>query len=162
FVMLKELPPGGLGVVCKARQKNPSRLVALKVYHQRWEHYRTAQQAAAGLEHPNLVRVHACGEHDGRLYVAEEVIDAHSRARHLAGGARIPPREAAQLVETLAGALHVVHEQGLVHGNLKPPVILFTQDDVPKVSSFDLARVPEDGSEETEAPGQRFGTPAYM
>jgi serine/threonine protein kinase len=162
FVMLKELPLGGLGVVYKARQKNPSRLVALKIYKHRWEHYRTAQQAAAGLEHPNLVQVHACGEHDGRLYVAEEFIEGDSLAQRLAGGVRIPPREAAQLVETLAGALHFVHEQGLVHGNLKPPVILFTREGVPKISSFDLARVPEDGSEETEAPGQRSGTPAYM
>jgi serine/threonine protein kinase len=162
YVLLNELPRGGLGVVYKSRQKTPRRLVALKIYNHRWEHFRMAQRAAAGLEHPNLVRVYDAGEHGGRLYAAEEFIEGNSLAQRLAGGARLPPQGAAQLLGTLAKALHHVHEHGLVHGNLKPPVVLFTKDDVPKVSSFDLARVPGEGPENAEGSGQRSGTPAYM
>src|SRR5262249_9035883 len=144
------------------RQKNPGRLVALKVYRENRQRFRTAQRAAAGLAHANLVRVYDCGEHDGRLYVAEEFVEGDSLARRLAGGTRIAPREAAELAETLARALHYVHEQGMVHANIKPPVVLFTPNNVPKLSSFDLARVPEQSPEEAEAPGHRSGTPAYM
>jgi serine/threonine protein kinase len=162
YVLLAELGHGGLGIAYKTRQKKTNRLIALKVYRQIRSRFLIAQRAAAGLEHPNLVRVYDYGEHEGHLYVAEELVEGDSLAERLRGGTRIPPREAAELAETLARALHHIHERGIVHANLKPPVVLFAPDNVPRVSSFDLARVPEQEPGESEIEGQRSGTPAYM
>src|SRR5205823_10753693 len=64
--------------------------------------------------------------------------------------------------ETLARALHHVHQHGIIHRNLKPNVVLLDRLGIPKVSSFDLARLPHAARDEGEEPGQLIGTPAYM
>src|SRR5262249_2734113 len=68
----------------------------------------------------------------------------------------------AAFVETLARAVHHAHRHGIVHRNLKPSVVLLTELGVPKVSSFDLARLLAQEPERAEVEGTIPGTPAYM
>jgi serine/threonine-protein kinase len=105
------------------------------------------------------VQVFDCGERDGLLYVAEELVAGTTLAQRLADRP-LPPDEAARLLETLARALHHVHAHGIIHRNLKPRVVLLSAEGVPKVGSFDLAVLPgkQPGGEE----GVLMGTPAYM
>src|SRR5438874_2259929 len=78
--------------------------------------------AVASLQHPNVVQVYDIGEAQGRAYFSMEYIDGGTLAQHL--GTRPPPRQAAQLVATLARAVHHAHEKGIVHRDLKPANVL--------------------------------------
>src|SRR5262249_2200807 len=117
---------GGMGIVYKARQVRLKRLVALKMIRdgdqvgaKERQRFRAEAEAAARLQHPNIVQIHAIGEHDGRPYLALEYVDGVSLA-----GAALPVREAAALVETLARAMHHAHQRGVIHRDLKPANIL--------------------------------------
>jgi serine/threonine protein kinase len=161
YELLEELGRGGTGVVYKARQLSLQRPVALKIFRERLDRVLAANRAVARLSHPNLVQVIDCGERDGLLYVAEELVDGTSLDRKIAGMPQ-PPGEAARLVETLAGAVHYAHQHGIVHRNLKPGVVLVTCLGVPKVGSFDLARLLDREDGDGEAEGEIRGTFPYL
>ena len=85
--------------------------------------FRTEAEAAARLHHPNIVQVYQVGEEGGRPYFALELVDGGSLAQRLAG-TPLPARQAAQILETLARAMHYAHERGIVHRDLKPANII--------------------------------------
>jgi serine/threonine protein kinase len=140
YELFEELGSGGLGVVYRARQISLDRFVALKIFRARLESVLIANQAAARLQHSNIVQIHDRGEREGMVYVAEELVDGGSLERKIAGMPQ-PPREAAELVESLARAMEHAHRHNVVHGNLKPSVVLLTKLGMPKISSFDGARL---------------------
>ena len=119
YELLHELGRGGIGVVYEVRQVALDRPVALKVFRERVKRVQSTVKAVARLHHPNLVQVFDCGERDGLLYVAEELVRGTSLDQ-LLGGVPQPPRAAAALIEVLARALHHAHSHGIVHRNLKP------------------------------------------
>jgi serine/threonine protein kinase len=160
YELLDELGRGGTGVVYRARQISLDRLVALKLFRDDVQRVLAANRAVARLSHPNLVTVFDCGESDGVLYVAEELVSGQS-LDELIATRRPSPDRAAALVEELARAMHHAHQHGIIHRNLKPSVVLLTEEGVPRISSFDLASLasrPPEG----ELEGQLVGTPAYM
>jgi serine/threonine protein kinase len=93
--------------------------------------------------------------------VAEEFVEGENLERKIAGQPQAP-REAAVTVETLARAMHYVHQHGLIHRNLKPSVILLNELGIPKISSFDLACLLNKAPETDELQGTISGTPVYM
>jgi WD40 repeat protein/serine/threonine protein kinase len=132
YELLGELGRGGMGVVYKARQQSLKRFVALKMIlsggHASAEElarFRHEAEAAARLQHPNIVQVYEVGACDGRPFLSLEYVDGGSLAQHL-HGTPLPAREAAALVETLARAVQHAHDQGIVHRDLKPANILLT------------------------------------
>jgi serine/threonine protein kinase len=167
YELLEELGRSNLGVVHKARHIKLDRLVALKIFHdnlsaQSLRQVQAASQAAARLSHPNLLQVYDSGERDGHLYIAEELVEGTSLQQKSASAPQ-PVREAAQLVEVLAGAVHYVHQHGIVHSNLKPRVVLLTALGVPKISSFEQARLlGQELAEGAVENGSYSGTPTYM
>ena len=169
YEVLEELGRGGMGVVYKARQLSLNRLVALKMIQvpalsSSRERGRLLYEAEtiARLQHPTIVQVYDVGQQHGQPYFAMELMEKVSLRGRLTG-APMPAREAAALVETLARAMHAVHEQGVIHRDLKPSNILFTADGRPKISDFGLAKqiLGEDSSLNTPT-GNIVGTPAYM
>jgi predicted Ser/Thr protein kinase len=134
YEVLRELGHGGMGVVYQARQLGLGRLVALKMLPAEARpntaalaRFRTEAEAVARLQHPNIVQVYEVGEQDGRPYLALEYVDGPSLARKLAG-TPLPARQAAELVETLARAMHAAHQQHIVHRDLKPANILLSTE----------------------------------
>src|SRR5262249_6099130 len=140
------LATGALGVVYKARQLSHNRLVALKVVRlgldadqQVLARFRAQAETLASIDHPNLAKLYEIGDIQGSPYLALELIEGGTLAQKLDGRPQ-PALEAAALVELLARATHAVHEQGLLHLDLKPSSILLTPDGVPKIADFGLVK----------------------
>jgi tetratricopeptide (TPR) repeat protein len=170
-----------MGDVFLARHIRLKRLVAFKMiradrtgaaFRARLQ---TEAEAVARLQHPNIVQVFEIGETDGRPYLSLEYVNGGSLAEHLRG-MPLPVARAAELIQTLARAVHHAHERGLVHRDLKPANIVLMKDGTPKVSDFGLARachgepgVTEPMPSADEPPcladtraGTVVGTPSYM
>jgi tetratricopeptide (TPR) repeat protein len=167
YEILGELGRGGMGVVYRAQQTGLNRPVALKMVlaggHAaagELSRFRGEAEAVARLQHPHVVQVFDIGEAGGLPYIALEFCPGGSLAQRLDGTPWPPPR-AAELVETLARAVHAAHRAGVVHRDLKPANVLMAADGAPKVADFGLARRLDAGDGQTGS-GAVMGTPCYM
>jgi serine/threonine-protein kinase len=158
---------GGMGVVYKARQKSLNRWVALKmvlaqvhVDPRQLARFQAEAEAVASLQHPNIVQIYEIGEQDRLPFFSLELVGGGSLAQRIRGNPQ-QPREAAYVVETLARAVAYAHERGIVHRDLKPANVLLTEEGVPKITDFGLAKRLEGDSGQTKS-GMLLGTPSYM
>src|SRR5262249_47716479 len=117
-------------------------------------------EAVAALRHTNIVQIYDVGDHEGRSYFTMEFVEGGSLAQALAGKPQ-PAHQAAALVATLAGAIQVAHDGGILHRDLKPANVLLTVDGTPKINDFGLARRLE-AEAGTTISGVQLGTPSYM
>jgi serine/threonine-protein kinase len=168
YEVIGELGRGAMGVVYKARQVKADRLVALKLMLGAEHADRTARerfdreaQAAARLQHPNIIQIFEVGELDGMPYFTLEFVAGGTLAAKVARDL-LPPREAAGLVRTLARATQYAHEQQIVHRDLKPSNLLLTPQGEPKIADFGLAKKIEDADSSRTRAGTVVGTPSYM
>jgi tetratricopeptide (TPR) repeat protein/tRNA A-37 threonylcarbamoyl transferase component Bud32 len=178
YELLEEMARGGMGVVYKARQVSLNRTVALKMIltgqlasAEEVQRFRLEAEAAAGLDHPNIVPIYEIGEHQGQPYFSMKLIEGGNLSQHveqLLGR----PREAARLLAAVARAVHYAHQRGVLHRDLKPANILLaacgSADDakpqaawVPYVTDFGLAKRVEKDGKLTHS-GAAVGTPSYM
>jgi serine/threonine protein kinase/tetratricopeptide (TPR) repeat protein len=167
YEIVGELGRGGMGVVYKARQRGLNRWVALKMVlagahagASQLARFHTEAEAVARLQHPNIVQIYDVGELDGLPYFSLEYIDGLSLDQKIHRQPQ-PPREAANLTETLARAMQYAHENGIIHRDLKPANVLMTTDGKPKITDFGLAKRLEEDSSQTKS-GTLMGTPSYM
>lgn len=130
YEILGELGRGGMGIVYKARQLGLDRTVALKMVltgiragPKDLARFRAEAAAIARLQHPNIVQIYDVGEAAGRPYFVLEFVAGGSLDQRLQGKPQ-PVRQAAQLLETLARAVHAAHADGVIHRDLKPANIL--------------------------------------
>ena len=166
YEILGELGRGGMGVVYKACQLSLKRLVALKMVlagrhdPEELSRFRIEAEAAACLQHPNIVQVYEHGESNGEPYFSLEFVEGGSLDKKLAATPQ-PPQEAARIVIMLARALQYAHEKGIIHRDLKPGNVLVAADGTLKISDFGLAKRLDDDSGRTRS-GAIIGTPSYM
>jgi serine/threonine protein kinase len=188
YELLGELGRGGMGVVYKARHIGLNRLVALKMIlagahagPADLARFRREAEAAACLQHPNIVQIFEIGEAEGHPFFALELVAGGSLAPRLDGTPH-SPQAAARLIETLARAVQYAHEQGIIHRDLKPANILLQKSEIrnpkseisgasdfgfrisdfsPKITDFGLAKRVADSTGPTQS-GTVLGTPSYM
>ena len=167
YLLVEVLGRGGMGVVFRARQVGLDRTVAVKMIRDELLagpverlRFRVEAEAAARIQHENIVRIHEVGEHQGRPFISMEFVPGGTLSRKLAGAPQLP-RAAAEMIETLARAIHVAHECKIVHRDLKPGNILLAPDGTPKIVDFGLAKRLEPGPGLTHT-GIIMGTPSYM
>jgi WD40 repeat protein len=172
YEVLGELGRGGMGVVYKARHLALKRVVALKMIRadahvgaDQLARFRTEAEAAARLQHPNIVQVFEVGEWvaaegEARPFMALEFVPGTSLDRQLRGSLPMP-QEAAALVAVLADAIEFAHDRQVVHRDLKPANVLIAADGTPKVADFGLAKQLDAEGGQTQT-GAILGTPYYM
>jgi serine/threonine protein kinase/tetratricopeptide (TPR) repeat protein len=179
------LGSGGMGVVYRARQATLDRDVAVKFLRdahransEQRERFLQEARAVARLRHPHLVQVYEFGEAPtggaaSQPYLVLEFVSGGSLADLLRGSPQ-PPREAAQLVEMLADAIHYAHQQGVIHRDLKPANILLqrTERDGPgqadeahakfKLETIKLNAASGREGQAEGTPGPRFSPPRLL
>jgi len=168
YEILEEIGRGGMGVVYRAHEPSLNRTVAVKVlgehlardaeYVTRFER---EAQAAAALNHPNIVQVYAIGEQDGRHYFAMEYVEGTTVQDMIRREGRIAPERAADIVLQAAKGLAAAHDRGLIHRDIKPANLMVTGDGLVKIADFGLALRPNDQTRITSS-GLLMGTPGYL
>jgi serine/threonine protein kinase len=167
YELIEEIARGGMGVVYKARQVSLGRVVALKMIlsgklagEEELRRFRAEAEAAASLDHSNIVPIYEIGEHDGKQYFSMKLVEGSNLSK------RIPQfvkdlRATARLLAVTAQAVHYAHQHGVLHRDLKPANILLDQSGQPHVTDFGLAKRVEGDIGLTQS-GAIVGTPAYM
>jgi WD40 repeat protein len=167
YELLSEVARGGMGIVFRARQVSLNRIVAVKMIlagrlasGDDVRRFRLEAEAAAKLDHPGIVPIYEVGQHDGQHYFSMGFVEGDSLAQRVAGGP-LPARDAADLVQQLAGAVQFAHEHGVIHRDLKPANVLIDPRGRARITDFGLAKAIREDRLLT-ATGQVLGTPSYM
>jgi len=166
FELLEELGAGAKGVVWRARDTRLGRDVAVKLprsgelSEEELLRFLGEARAAAKLRHPAIVSIHEVGQEGDVPFIVSDFIAGADLRQRLVGG-RSPARQAAELCQVLAAALHHAHENGIVHRDFKPGNVLIDEEGRPHIADFGLAKVVDDAPGMTRD-GTVLGTPAYM
>jgi eukaryotic-like serine/threonine-protein kinase len=174
YEVLSLLGEGGMGEVYRARDPVLKRDVAIKVLPifvsqdpDRMRRFQQEAQAAAALNHPNILAVYQLGNFEGTTYLVSELLEGGTLREELTHGA-LPARKAIDYGVQIAHGLAAAHQKGIVHRDLKPENIFITGDARAKILDFGLAKLmlPEDGdtltAHDQTTPGQVMGTAGYM
>ncbi len=173
YEVLEEIGHGGMGTVYRAVRGDDDFQVqvAVKVISRGaddpllLDRFRVERQILAKLEHPNIARLLDGGAtEDGLLYFVMEYVDGKSLTQYC-DSKNLPVSERIQLVSKVCDAVAYAHRSLIVHRDLKPDNILVTDDGIPKLLDFGIARILEssavgDGADQTVTL-VRMATPAY-
>jgi serine/threonine protein kinase/tetratricopeptide (TPR) repeat protein len=167
YALLEEIGRGGQGVVYRARQKSLNRTVALKVIGLgQWSttphlrRFRHEAEAAARLEHPQIVPIYEIGERGGSCYFSMKFVEG-GQLDQIVRREPMSTRRAAELLVKIARTVQFAHERGILHRDIKPGNILLDQNGEPHLTDFGLARLIEQESTVTNS-FDVLGTPSYM
>ena len=155
------------GMVYKARQANPlNRIVTLMTLSTRAQHdpariarFNAGAEAAAQLEHPNIVRIYDYGVHGGQPHFSMEYLSGGTLGARCTGEPW-PVREALRTILTLAKAAGYAHQHKVVHGDLRPFNVLLAGDGMPKITGFGLGSLVDKDPDYRR--GLRLGLSNYM
>lgn len=170
YDLVDTIAKGGMGIVYKAKHLKLNRIVALKMILSgkfaddfEVQRFYLEAEAAAKLRHPNIVGIHDIGECEGQHYFSMDYIEGKSLADLLKDQA-LAPQHAAQLLQTIAAAMHYAHTEGVVHRDLKPSNVLLDAAGSPLITDFGLAKQVQGGGGQSQMTmaGTVVGTPSYM
>ncbi len=153
-----------------AEDQRLGRRVAVKVLHGQLamseafvERFRREAQAAAGLQHPNVVGIFDWGrdEEQGLYYMVMELVKGRNLRQVLKSEGTLLPQRVAEIASDSASALSAAHRAGIVHRDVKPANVLLTGDGTVKVTDFGIARAWDDTEQLTKT-GAVIGTATYF
>ena len=164
YTLVARLGTGGMADVWLAQDRMLDRRVALKFLDERFaqdaqfvERFRREAQAAAGLQHPNVVGVYDRGETDGRHWIAMEYVEGAMLKDLIARGLSVG--EAVEITRQILSGARFAHARGIVHRDLKPQNVLVDREGRARVTDFGIARA---GASEITATGSVLGTAQYL
>ncbi len=168
YQILEEIGRGGMGVIYRARQRHSRRIVALKrilSYHadsqETLARFRREAQAAASLDHPNILPIYEVSECDDGLPFFSMKFAGGGSLLEAAPALRSEPRRAVALMAKVVRGVQYAHAQGILHRDLKPGNVLLDGRGEPLVSDFGLAKWLDTSSHLTRTL-TIFGTPGYI
>ncbi|HSS33888.1 MAG TPA: PASTA domain-containing protein [Solirubrobacterales bacterium] len=164
YKVLRRLGAGGMADVWLAEDQHLQRQVALKVLHRHFAQdrefvarFQREAEAAAGLQHPNIVSVYDRGEIDGTSYIAMQYVEGPTLKELIDRG--LNPEQAVMLIRQVLEAARAAHRQGIVHRDLKPQNVIVDGEGKALVTDFGIARA---GVSEITQTGSVMGTPHYL
>jgi serine/threonine-protein kinase len=166
YKILGEIGEGAMGIVYKAHDPFLNRYVAIKMIsaslkadNELRERFQREAQAAASLNHPNIVTVHDFGEEQGKIYMAMELLEGTDLREVIGNPAQRRLEDKLAIMEQVCDGLAFAHAKTIVHRDLKPGNIHILPNGTVKIMDFGLARL---GSSDMTATGLVMGTPNYM
>jgi len=164
YTVLERIGSGGMADVWLADDSHLQRRVALKVLHARFaqdkefvERFRREAEAAAGLQHPNIVAVFDRGEFEGTYYIAMQYLEGRTLKQVIDAG--VTPEQAAGLIRQVLEGARFAHRHGVVHRDLKPQNVIVDAEGTATVTDFGIAQA---GVSEITQAGSVLGTPHYL
>lgn len=170
YELHKRIARGGMADVVLARDQLLERPVAVKILFAEFatdtafvERFRREAQAAAGLNHPNIVGVYDWGREGNTYFIVMEYVDGRSLADLLRTEGTLHPDRAADIATDVAAALGFAHRNGVVHRDIKPGNVLISSAGLVKVTDFGIARAISHNAEEAlTQTGSVMGTATYF
>jgi len=166
YKVLSRLGSGGMADVFLAEDQQLGRNVALKLLHRRFaedsgfvERFRREAQAAAGLQHPNVVNVYDRGSYDGTYYIAMEYLRGRSLKELVREDAPLDPIRAIDITTQILEAARFAHRHGVIHRDLKPHNVIVDDAGHVTVTDFGIARA---GASDMTETGSIMGTAQYL
>ena len=166
YHVVSRLGSGGMADVFLAEDEQLGRKVALKLLHRRFsedpgfvERFRREAQAAAGLQHPNVVGVYDRGAFDGTYYIAMEYVPGRSLKQLVREEAPLDPVRAIDITIQILKAARFAHRHGVIHRDLKPHNVIVDDSGLVKVTDFGIARA---GASDMTETGSIMGTAQYL
>ncbi|MGI8711699.1 MAG: Stk1 family PASTA domain-containing Ser/Thr kinase [Solirubrobacteraceae bacterium] len=166
YRVVSRLGAGGMADVFLAEDQQLGRKVALKLLHRRFaedpdfvERFRREAQAAAGLQHQNVVGVYDRGEYDGTYYIAMEYLPGRTLKQLIREEAPLDPVRAIDIGIQILRAARFAHRRGIIHRDLKPHNVIVDDQGHAKVTDFGIARA---GASDMTETGSIMGTAQYL
>jgi hypothetical protein len=169
YEILNHVGRGGMGMVLRAFDKQLHRNVAIKVMspdlmssEQARERFFREARSAAGINHPNVVTIHAVSQFEGTPFLVMEFVDGQSLQKRIKADAPMDLLDILRISSQIANGLAAAHRHGIVHRDIKPANIML-EDSIErvKITDFGLARVTLERSDLTSL-GNIVGTPSFM
>lgn len=169
YQILGKLGAGAMAVVYKAKQLSLNRTVAIKILPRRFsenpeyvERFYKEGQAAAKLNHNNIVQAVDVGEAGGYHYFVMEYVEGRTVYDDLAANRMFSEEDALDIAIQIADALAHAHSLGLIHRDVKPKNIMINKDSIAKLADMGLARETTDTAAAQAEKGKAYGTPYYI
>lgn len=166
YTVMERIGKGGMADVYKAEDSVLGRTLAIKVLHPQFAQetnfvarFKTEAQAAAGLNHPNIVSIYDWGHEDDTYFIAMEYLEGWNLKQLIEAQAPLPVDEALDLAVQVCSALDFAHQRGVVHRDIKSQNIIIAPHGQVKVADFGIARA---GGASMTQTGSVMGTAEYI
>lgn len=169
YELIEKIGEGGMAVVYKGKDRLLNRYVAIKILRPEFtkdtqfiENFRKESQAAAGLQHPNIVSVYDVGQEGNIHFIVMELIDGKPLSDIIKERAPFDYKETIEITKQVASALSLAHKHNIIHRDVKPHNIMITNEGVAKLADFGIAKAVSDSTAVKNETSRIIGSVHYF
>ena len=165
YEIIEKIGIGGMADVYKGTDRVLKRFVAIKVLKSEFREdeafvkkFRSEAQAAAGLEHPNIVNIYDVAEDHGLHYIVMELVEGITLKEYIQKKGKLTPKEVIGITMQVCSGIDAAHTNNIIHRDIKPQNIMISKEGKVKVTDFGIAKATSSNTISTIAPNVRIGT----